>query len=149
MKNIRTTLRLSMILILSAALIPAFAGPVAAEDCHDPCEPSMTVTGGRVPDAVPNPWGLDPLYAGWTTIDVVLSDHERCDCFIEHWTYEWTTAVDNAPYGQSAGVDVTQVDGDTWLVHNLDADIYEITFTVYVICNGEVYPLTTTYHQFN
>lgn len=159
-------LRVLVTLLLALALLPAVAIPAAAhhdgsdhcedpdqppcedpDPCDDPCEPTLTVTGARS-DLLDNPWGDHPLYAGWTTVDLEFG--EGCECKVVRAGYKWETVVDNAPFGQSAGVDMTQVDEDTWLFHNLDADVYEITFFVIVDCGGEEpYFVSTTWHQFN
>lgn len=149
MTNPKTIRTASIATITSLLVLVAALPAVSADHCHDECIPELEVTGVEVPPA----WDPlndedQPIYWGWTVVDLVLND--ECYCTLEGVRLSYTVVADFPPYGVSTGIEYKQVDDDTWLVHALDWDVYEVTFTAYVYCeNGEFYEVSTTWLQRN
>lgn len=144
MKNLKNPILTALAFL---ALVPLLATSAAADDCHDdPCQPELVITGATIDGEW---WGTpEDIHVGWTVVDLVIP--EGCECKLESWNMTWHTFRDHHPVGHSAGVEVTQADEDTWVFHNFDADLYYITFTVYVYCaDGSSYPVSVSWYQLN
>lgn len=147
-KSLRNACIATFLLLVALAVTAPLA---TADHCHEGCHPDveLQVTGTEVPPYL-DPFNDDerPIYWGWTTVDVLFES--ECDCFIEGARIDYEVVEDFHPTGQSAGIESTQLDGDTWLVHALDWDVYRVTFTVFVYCeDGSFYEYSTTWLQRN